>query len=479
MNLVSDMNKLSEYTALVSKDTKAKERIITLFDEDTFVELDVFASTTAEGNNGVVAGYGYIGEDMVYAYSQDIGVEFGAISKSNAKKIKRVYELAAKTGCPVVSILDSNGAKITQGTDMLDAYGEILMWCNNLSGVVPQISLVLGTCAGTSSLLACSADFTIMTKDAELFMTAPFVTNAKGENQKAGTAEFAAEHGVASMVCDSEKDAIEQARKIVSFLPANNIAPMPLFEGSENPEGAALLQAAANDVLNMDAKAVITAIADVDSVIEISKTFATGIVTAFALIDGVTVGIVANNETNGEFSKNACDKAARFVRACDAFNVPVVNLINTAGFEKTACPGLIRESAKLAHAFAEATTAKINVICGQAIGSAYIALASRNSNSDATFAWPCAAVAPIGLEATVEFLNHDKLKGTTNLEADKDKLIAELIEEEAGAFAVAKKGFIDTVIDPATTRKTISNALEMLAGKRVSRLPKKHSNMPL
>lgn len=478
MNLVSDMNKLSQYVALTAKETKAKTRITTLFDADTFVELDSFTGASEEGS-GVICGYGYIGEDLVYAYSQDVDANGGAVTEIQAKKIKRVYELAAKTGCPIISIFDSNGAKLTQATKMLEAYGEILMWSNNLSGVVPQIALVLGTCAGTSSLLACSADYLIMSKDAELFMTAPFVTNAMGQSKEAGTAEFVAKYGVASMVCDDEACAIEQTRKIISFLPSNNIAPMPLFESNENVAGVAELATIANDVLNMDAKATIKAIADVDSVVELFETFGTGIVTSFALVNGMTVGFVANNETAGAFDKDACDKASRFVRACDAFNVPVVNLVNTAGFEKTACPRMIRESAKLAHSFAEATTAKINVICGQAIGSAYIALVSRNANSDVSVAWPCAAVSAMGLEATVEFLNHDKLKGTEDLQTGRDALVGEYLNEVAGAFKIAEQGFVDAVINPADTRKTITNALEMLAGKRESRLPKKHSNMPL
>jgi acetyl-CoA carboxylase carboxyltransferase component len=477
MNPESKMNKLAEYVDQVSKETPARSRLSTLFDADTFVELDAFAGV-GETLSGVVTGYGYVGDTLVYAYAQDITAQDGAVTKVHANKIKKVYDLAAKTGCPVVALFDSNGAKLSEANEMLDAYGEILAKTSKLSGVVPQIAAVLGTCAGTSALLACGADFLVMSENAELFLNAPFVTTAKGDDKDAGTAEFVAKSGIASVVAKDDEAALAEVRKLVSMLPQNNLAPAPLFEASENPQGADLLSKAVSDIDNMCAKDVIAAVCDADSVVELQSDFGTGIVTALATISGATVGLIANNETKGDFDTDACDKATRLIRVCDAFSIPVITLVNTKGFKVTACPVLIRKSARLAHAYAEATTPKITVICGQAIGAAYMAMAA-NANMDVTFAWPTAAISAMGLEATVEFLSHDKLKGTTNLEKSRQELVDEYVDTVAGAFKAAENGYVDGVIAPQETRASLIQAIEMLAGKRETNLPKKHSIMPL
>lgn len=475
MNPESKMNQLAEFVGRAVKDTPARDRISTLFDADTFVELDAFAGMSEE-TSGVITGYGYIGEDLVYAFSQDATACGGAITKVHANKIKKVYELAVKTGCPVVGIYDSNGAKLAEANEMLEAYGEILALSNQVSGVVPQISVVLGTCAGTSAFMASAADFVVMSDKAELFLNPPFVTIARGGNKAAGTAKFAAEAGVVSLVAEDDAKALEEVRKLISVLPQNNLAPAPLFETSENPQAAELIQKAVADVDNMCAKSLIEAIADQESVVELQADFGKGVVTALALVSGAAVGFVANNESAGEFGVDACEKAARLVRVCDTYNIPVVTLVNTKGFEMTGCPKLIKSGSKLAHAYAEATTAKISIICGQAIGAAYIALASKAANADVTWAWPTAAISAMGLEAAVEFTSHDKLKGTDNVEKAKQDLIDEYVDNVAGAFKAAQNGFVDGVIAPASTRTSIIQSIEMLAGKRESRLPKKHSN---
>lgn len=474
MNPESKMNTLAEYVLKVSKETPAKNRISKLFDADTFVELDAFAGL-GEETSGVVTGYGYVGDNLVYVFSQDITACSGAISKVHANKIKKVYELAAKTGCPVVAIYDSNGAKVNEANEMLKAYSEILSLSNKVSGVVPQIAVVLGTCAGTSAVMACSADFVVMSEEAELFLTAPFVTNANGGRKEAGTAKFVAQAGVASIVKENEDSALEEVRKLVAMLPANNLAAAPLFETVANPEAQTLIANAFADVDAMDAKQVIAAVADADSVVELAGDFGTGIVTALATVSGATVGFVVNNETAGEFKMDACDKAARLVRTCDAFNIPVVTIINTKGIAQVDCARLIKSTSRLAHAYAEATTAKIAIIAGQAIGASYIAL----SNADITVAWPTGVISAMGLEAYVEFTNHDALKGTTDLAKSRQELVEEYINETAGAFKASENSFVDAVIDPQDTRATIIRAIEMLAGKRESKLPKKHSNAVL
>lgn len=469
MNPESKMNKLASLVEVSQKETSARARLLTLFDENTFVELDMFAGA-GDTNSGVITGYGYVGDDMAYAFSQDVTVDSGALNKVHAKKIKKVYELAAKTGCPVIGIYDSKGAKLSESNDMLAAYGEILAISNQISGVVPQIAVVLGTCAGTAAFMACGADMVIMSKQAELFLNAPFVTTAQGGPKDAGSAEFVAKAGVVSAVAEDDDAALDMVRKLVNYLPQNNLSPASLFETAGNPEGAANL-AAIRETDGLCTKEVIANIADTDSVVELQAEYAPGIVTALALVSGAAVGFVANNEAAGEYTANACDKAARFIRICDAFNLPIVNLVNTKGFAMTACPKLIKSGAKLAHAYAEATVPKISILLGQAIGASYLA----TSSADMIAAWPSAAVSAMGLEAYVEFTSHDKLVGTTNLTADRKALVDAYVEEEAGAFKAAEHGFVDAVIAPADTRKTIIESIEMLAGKRVSTMPKKHS----
>ncbi len=460
MNSESKMNKLAEYVGQIDQSAPARARLSALFDADTFVELDAFAE------NGVVTGYGYVGENLVYAFSQS-----GAVTKVHAKKVKKVYELAAKVGCPVVGIYDSNGAKVSEANEMLAAYAEILALSNKISGVVPQIALVLGTCAGTSALMAASADFVVMSKEAELFLNAPFVTTAKGGSKEAGTAAFLAEGGVASIVGETEEETIEEVKKLLSVLPENNLAPAPLFEAAAAADGASVLSAYAKKPEGCVCK-VVAAIADEGSVVTLGKDYAKGVYTALATVGGSPIGFIASNEEEGSFGVKACNKAAKFVRVCDAYNIPVVTMLNTKGFEMTACPGLIKGAAKLAGAYAEATTAKVNVVMGEVIGAAYLATCV----ADVTVAWPTGVISAMAPEAYVEFVSHDKLKGTADLKADRQKLAEEYIDEEAGAFKAAENGFVDAVIAPETTRDAVLKALEMLSGKRVSAMPKKHSN---
>lgn len=467
MSMESKMKKLAEMRELVDKPAAAKERLSMLFDDGTFNELDAF---TVSENAGVITGFGYIEGNPVYAFSQDVTVDGGAVGRVHAAKVNKVYQLALKTGCPVIGIYDSNGARLSEGYDAMAAYGEMLAKSNNLSGVVPQIALVLGTCAGISAMLASSADFCVMSKKAQLFLTAPFVAEAKGEGvQGAGTAENAAKAGVASIVAEDDNDAIEQARKLISLLPTNNLSAVPVWEYAE-PEAALSAESCA--------KTAAIGVADADSVVELSKEYAENVFTALATVGGSTVGLVA---VSGEICPYAASKAARFVRVCDAFNVPVVTFVDTNGFiasSKAELSGGIQDAAKLAHAYAEATCPKISVITGKAYGAAYVAFAGRAANSDVTIAWPTAVISALSPETSVEFFWHDKLKGAENVAAKRAELAEEYAETEASPFAAAKAGVIEDVIDPAQTRSAVLSALDMLSSKRVSKLPKKHGNMP-
>lgn len=460
------LNKLAELCGKIDQSVPARKRLATLFDADSFVELDAFMADSA--NAGVVAGYGLIEGGVVYAYSQDVTADSGAVSKTHAKKIKKVYELAAKTGCPVVCIYDSNGAKLDEANMMLSAYSKILMWSNSLSGVVPQIAVVLGTCGGPSAMLALSSDFVVMSKKAELFMTAPFITKANGDKtQDAGSAENAAKAGAVSIVCEDDEACLDEVRKLITMLPQNNLSAVPLFDFTEG-----------SDVIDPVGcpKLIVKAIADADSVIELNKEYSKAIFTFLGTMAGVTTGFIATSRDN-PLDASACEKAARFVKICDAYNIPIITLVNTNGFEITADISLIKKSAELASAYAEATTAKISLITGKAYGSAYIALGSKNANADITLAWPQAEISALAPATAVEFLWSDKYKGAENVEAKRQELVDEYIDTVASPFEAAKGGFIENVIAPDTTRSTLINMLDMLSGKRESKLPKKHTTI--
>lgn len=476
MSAESKMDALTKALSALDKATPARKRLTALFDADSFVELDGFAKAGGE-SAGVVTGYGSIDGSPVFAFSQDITVQNGAVGKAHAGKIKKLYDLAAKTGAPVVGIYDSNGAMLKEGNDALNAYGEMLLWQNNLSGVVPQISVIAGTCAGCAAMIALSADFVIMTEKAELFMTAPFTAKAKGENVPgAGTAENAAKSGMAHIVAKDEDTAMEQARRIISMLPINNLSAAPICEAAAVEGVDAALRSAAENIENADMKALVEMIVDKDSFLELHKDFAVGAVSGFATLGGSTVGVVA---TTGEpICGGGCAKIARLVSICDAFQIPVLTFVNTKGFKASAqaeLKGIVREAAKAAHVYAEATTPKVCVVMGQAYGPAYMVFAGRNANSDVTLAWPSAQISALAPETAVTMLYADQITDKNPRSAVEAKYKV----EDASPFQAAADGYIEDVIDPAATRSVLISTLDMLEGKRVSKLPKKHGNMPL
>ncbi len=457
------ITKLADMKNEIVQNTKARERLSYLFDEGTFTELDQF---TKYGDNlsGVVTAYGYVDSNPVYAFSQDKTVNCGALDIGAANKIKKMYELAAKTGVPVVGVYDSDGIVLKDGAQTLNACGELLMWTANISGVVPQISVVAGTCAGTQAMLATSADFVIMSKDAELFIT---------PNSKIKDGEFAdnsAVCGTVNLVCDNDKVAMEKARELVARLPGNNLSEIPMFEFQ--PSGLELKD---------DADSMVKAVADASSVIELSEKFGKSAYTAIASVGGATVGFVATNKTKSKLTADDCSKISRFVRTCDAFTIPVITLVDTEGFDlsdSADTDGSLRDMTKLAYAYAEATTAKISIVVGKAYGPAYIALAGKGANADLAYAYPNAVISAVDPLTAVEFFKHEELKGADDVDAKRKELADEYSSNEASAFTAAETGCIEDIINPLDTRATIATALEILASKRTSRLPKKHSNMP-
>lgn len=413
-----------------------------------------------DGCSGAVAGFGRIDGSLVYAFAQDVEVLSGGVGRAQAAKLKKVYELAAKTGAPVIGIYNSKGARLAEGSEVMTALGELIYNTNILSGVVPQISVITGTCGGSMAMVACSADFVVMSEKAELFLTAPDIlsTPAKG----AGTLKAATESGLVHLTAENPEAAIAQALNLLAYLPANNLSEAPLA-GFEEPA-----------MNGSDVRSILEGIADADSFTELSADYAKSIITGFATMEGVSVGIVG---AVGRIDNKAAAKAARFVRVCDSFNLPVISLLDTPGFDHSGeaeLAGLAKDAAKLTHAYAEATCPKISVVCGQAIGPVFIAMAGRAAGADLTLALPKAEICALPVEAAAILLHKEELATT-----DREKIIADYRANEASADAAASAGLVDSVVEAAELRAALLPALSALAGKRVARLPKKQGNIQL
>lgn len=433
--------------------SKGYMRLQKLFDDAAFTQIDAFAKSEG-GYAEAVAGYGYINGTGVYAIAQNSDLSGGAMSQAQAAKIKKVYDLAQKTGVPVITIYDSIGGRISEGSQLLTAYGEILKMSSALSGVIPQISVVLGPCLGTQALIAACGDVVIAAKGAEFSL----------DVNTGSTAEKAFANGTAHILAEDEEEAIAVARDVASMLPANNIETAAGFEFAESSENVAE---------NTPANEIPELIADDGSYLELSAAYGENAVTALATLTGVTVGFVATGTK--VLGGDECKKIARFVRFCDAFSIPVITFVDS---EKFCC---LKSAARVSSAYAEATTAKISVITGEAYGALYVALAGTGSNADITFAYPNASVSPLNPAASAVIMLGDKigeeLKGSANPQADKDALIAKFKAENCSVFEAAANGYIEDVIIPSATRAKLASALDMLIGKRVQRLPKKHNNL--
>lgn len=438
----------------------AKERLALLFDNGTFTELDALR-TEKDAAAAVVCAHGYVEGQAVCAFAQASDVKNGIMGKNTAGKIKRLFSLAAKTGTPIVGIYDSNGVFVDGTADSLSAYGKLIAAAANLSGVVPQISVIAGVCAGSAALMACEADFVIATKKAEFSLTPAYGTDA-------ATPETAAKAGLIANICEDDADAMMQVKSLLRMLPANNLAGAPICE-FDVPEDA------------VTKENLLSGIADMGSLLPLYEAYGNSVETALATVRGTAVGLISTAKTDAALSADDAAKMARFVRTCDAFSIPVITLMDTLGFSDdtdAVKAGSLRAMTQLCGAYAEATTAKIAVITGLACGAAYSAIAGRGAGSDLVLAWNTAVIAPLKPEAAVEFLWHEKLKGAQDVNAKRKLLAAEYDSTLASAAKAAELGVIDTVISPADTRQAIVDALDMLDGKRVSKLPKKHSNIP-
>ncbi len=434
---------------LAIKDTDARKRLVSLFDDGVFTEIDAFAKSS-NGDVEVIAGFGTVNGAPVYAFSQDVSVNGGAVSVAQCAKIKKIYDLASKTGCPVVGIYDSNGMDLKEGFEGLSAYGEIVKASTSVSGVVPQISIVAGAAVGTTALIADMADVVVAVKDADFYVTAPSEV----------TAEACAQEGTVDILADDFDSAVKAVRDIITLVPSNNLSTPPVYDFTD-PAAAADTGACAADIIK--------AAADEGSVIELKEKYAENCITALATVAGSTVGFV------GFDGKSVCPscayKAEAFVKFCDAFNIPIVTLLSANGLRKERENQMLIAAAKLTAAYATATCPKISVITGKAVGAAYIMLAGRGSNADLVYAWDTSVVSPLDTKAAVAFLYNDRLANGEN----RAELEKEYEENLASPFTAAACGAIDDVFVPAETRAKIVAALDVLAGKRETTLPRKHS----
>ncbi len=423
-------------------DSGARKKLAALYDEDSFTELDKFLSSDG-AQSSVAAGYGTVNGATVYAYAQDVSVKGGAVDRSAALKIKKIYELAAKNGAPVVGFFDSKGGDIGEGMEVLADYGDIIKASAAISGVVPQIAVITGICAGAAAVIASMADVTIMTEKAELFLTAPFNT-PDGKLEGAGKAVNAAKSGVADILAKDDEDAVAKARKLASVLPANNIS---LAGNDDFTENDAAVSA------SMKGAELVAALSDKNSVIELGAEFGSAAYTAFASINWATAAFVAMDRA-AKLAAADCAKIARFVQLADVFSIPVVTLIDTEGFEPSSgaeLAGSVRDAAKLAQIYASATTVKINLITGKAYGAAYAAFDS----ADVSFAWENAEIAPMNPEAAKVFMGG---------------------EVDTTPFRAAALGMVDGVIAAEDSKQAVSSAVELCSGKRVAAPTRKHAN---
>ncbi len=483
----------------------ARERIEMLLDEGSFEEFDMFVShrTVDFGldkqtylSDGVVTGYGTIDGRLVYLFSQDFTVFGGSLSEMYAQKICKVMDKAMKVGAPVIGINDSGGARIQEGVKSLGGYAEIFERNILASGVVPQISAIFGPCAGGAVYSPALTDFTIMTKNTSyMFVTGPkVVKTVTGETvtdeELGGAMVHATKSGVTHFVAEDEAEGILLIRKLLSYLPQNNLEDPPVTACDDPIDRL-------DDMLNeiipensnkpYDVKEVIHSIVDYSEFLEVQRHYAPNIITGFAKFNGIPVGIVANqpNFLAGVLDINASRKAARFVRFCDAFNIPVVTLVDVPGFLPGTAQeygGIILNGAKLLFAYGEATVPKITVILRKAYGGAYDVMSSKHLRGDINYAWPSAEIAVMGPRGAIEVLHARELFVITD-EVEKANFIREKEEEYRNKFAnpyvAAKYGYIDDVIEPRNTRFRIIRALQMLATKKDTNPPKKHSNIPL
>ncbi|MFN2527115.1 MAG: acyl-CoA carboxylase subunit beta [Candidatus Baltobacteraceae bacterium] len=480
----------------------ARERVDSLVDPDSFIELDEFAvhRTTAFGmdqkeflGDGVITGRATIDGRQVFVFSQDFSVLGGSLGEVFAEKICKVMDLAMRTGSPMIGINDSGGARIQEGVVSLGGYAEIF-WRNvQASGVIPQISLIAGPCAGGAVYSPAITDFIIMTeKISQMFITGPeIIKTVTGEDvsfeELGGAMTHATKSGVAQLTAADEDEMNDLTRALLSYLPQNNLEDPPRFACDDDPARNVMeLDDLIPDSPNKpyDMRDVIVPVVDNEDFFEIAPLYAQNIITGFGRVNGQSIGIVANQPKflAGVLDIASSVKAARFVRFCDAFNIPLVTFVDVPGFlpgTEQEYGGIISHGAKLLYAFAEATVPKITIITRKAYGGAYDVMASKHIRADVNVAWPTAEIAVMGAEGAVKTIFRREIAEAQNQDAKMKELIDEYTERFANPFIAAQRGYVDDIVEAHMTRRVISKSLEMLKNKRVDRPKRKHGNIPL
>ncbi|HEY2420203.1 MAG TPA: carboxyl transferase domain-containing protein [Neobacillus sp.] len=479
----------------------ARERIDLLVDKGTFIELHPFIEHRTNDfglheqkgpGDGVVTGYGKVNGRPIYLFSQDFTVFGGALGEMHAQKIANVMDLAAKSGAPFVGLNDSGGARIQEGVVSLDGYGHVFYRNAIYSGVIPQISVIMGPCAGGAVYSPAITDFVFMVeKTSQMFITGPkVIETVTGEKISAEDLGGAKVHntisGNAHFQSETEAEALKQVRRLLSYLPQNNEEKPPRIEvESDDDYRPELTEVIPFDTVRpYDVRNVIDQVVDRNSFMEIHKDFARNIVVGFARIKGESVGLVSNQPKvmAGSLDIDSSDKAARFIRLCDSFNIPIITFEDVTGFfpgVKQELGGIIRHGAKILYAYSEATVPKLTIILRKAYGGAYVALNSKSIGADLVFAWPNAEIAVMGPQGAANIIFAKEIQNSENPEAVRQQKIEEYREKFANPYIAASRGMVDDVIDPRETRIKIIQALEMLRNKKESRPYKKHGNIPL
>jgi acetyl-CoA carboxylase carboxyltransferase component len=480
----------------------ARERLDVLMDRGSFVETDPFAVHRAHEfgmdkkrppGDGVVTGFGTVDGRKVFVASQDFTVFGGSMGEVHAQKVCKVMDLALQTGAPFIAINDSGGARIQEGAASLAGYGYIFERNVRSSGVIPQISVIMGPCAGGAVYSPAITDFTFMVKEtSHMFITGPdVIKTVTGEEvtfeELGGAMTHASKSGVASFVSEDDEDVLQRVRYLLSFLPSNNLEDPPAYASTDDPERADegllhLIPDRAQEPYDMHE--VIRRVVDDGEFLAVFPFWAMNIVTGFARLDGRTVGVVANQPKvlAGTLDIDASEKGSRFVRFCDGFNIPILTFVDVPGFlpgTEQEYGGIIRHGAKLLYAFAEATVPRMTVITRKAYGGAYLVMNSKHLRADVSFAWPTAEIAVMGAEGAVNVVFRKEIERAADPGAKREELIREYREKFSTPYAAAERGFIDDVIEPSETRPRLIRSMRMLSTKREAVPARKHGNIPL
>ena len=480
----------------------ARERIEKLLDPGSFQEINTFVANRCTDfgmdkkevpGEGVAVGYGTIDGRLVYVFAQDFTVIGGSLGEAHAQKICKVMDLALKNGAPLIGINDSGGARIQEGVDALNGYGNIFFRNTISSGVIPQISVIMGPCAGGAVYSPAITDFIFMVnKTSQMFITGPNVIKAVtgeqvSEEELGGAITHNRISGNAQFLANNEEDCFAMIRALLGYLPANNQENPPVvdaYDPADRPTPELVDLVPIDPKKGYDMKQVINSIVDKNSFMEVYPFYAENITVGFGRFNGQTVGIIANNPKTlaGCLDINASDKAARFIRFCDCFNIPLLTLVDTPGYlpgTGQEYGGIIRHGAKLLYAYSEATVPKITLIVRKAYGGAYLGMCSHSLGADMVYAWPIAEIAVMGPEGAANIIFKNEIADAANPAETRQEKIAEYRDKFSNPYVAAKRGMIDDVIDIAETRATLINAFAMTQNKREQRPPRKHGNIPL